>query len=224
VRIPETSERGNSMVEFCFASLVLVPLFLGTVDIGTRMIGSQQTVQLARDAGHMYARGTDFTKSGNLSILTSLGSGVGLSSVAGSGPAVVFLSSITYVDTSLCAAAGKVNAQGNPSGCTNYTHWVFTKRLVIGNGSLRSSSFGSPVTTGANPVTLAADGSVSLLNQAANSGDVATFTAISPYRNVNGVVSGLPSGQVVHVCEAATRGRSILPGAGTVMTYAYNLF
>ncbi|MGD0499539.1 MAG: TadE family protein [Bryobacteraceae bacterium] len=216
--------RGVSIVEFCFVMLVLTPLLLGTIEVGFMMILSLQTIQLARDAGHMYARGSDFSQPGNQTILTALGSDVGLSATAGAGSAVVILSTVTYVDQGLCAADGKVDGHGNPSGCTNYTQWVFTQRLTIGKSALRSSNFGSPVTTGANPVTIAANGSVSLNDQVTNAGDVATFNSIDPYQNNQGVVSGLPSGQVVYIAEAAAQGFSMPPFANNPTMYSFNLF
>ena len=46
---------GVSIIEFTFAMLILVPLLLGTTAIGLNMVLDLQTVQLARDAGHMFA-------------------------------------------------------------------------------------------------------------------------------------------------------------------------
>lgn len=86
------SARGVSTIEFAFSLLVLVPLFLGTGVTGINMIRTLQTVQLARDAGHMYARGVDFSQTGNQTILVNLGSALGLSGTAGQGSAVVILS------------------------------------------------------------------------------------------------------------------------------------
>ena len=56
------NSRGVSTIEFAFSMLVMVPLLLGTGVTGINMIRSLQTVQLARDAGHMYARGVNFTQ------------------------------------------------------------------------------------------------------------------------------------------------------------------
>ena len=53
---------GGSAIEFVFVSLVLVPLFLGTGAVGVNLIRTLQTIQLARDIGHMYARGIDFSQ------------------------------------------------------------------------------------------------------------------------------------------------------------------
>ena len=55
------SQRGGSSIEFAFIVLTLVPLLLGTGATGVNMIRTLQTAQLARDAGHMFARGVDFS-------------------------------------------------------------------------------------------------------------------------------------------------------------------
>jgi len=217
--------RGVSIVEFSFAMMVLVPLLLGTVGIGTNLVLSLQTVQVARDAGHMYARGSDFSQPGYQTLLAGLASDIGLSTTAGSGSAVVILSQVLYVDKGICASDGKVDGSGNPLGCTNYGQWVFTQRLVIGNSALRSSTFGSPITTGSKPVTIASNGNISLSDQVTNPGDVATFAVgINPYQNVSGVVSGLPSGQVIYISEAAAQGFTMPPFAANPMLYSYRMF
>ena len=74
--------RGVAILEFSLITLVLVPLMLGTMSIGLNMIRSLQTVQLARDAGHMYARGVDFSLPGNQTILTTIGADLGLTTSA----------------------------------------------------------------------------------------------------------------------------------------------
>src|ERR1700683_3463782 len=109
------NSRGVSSVEFAFGMLVLVPLLLGTGVTGINMIRSLQTIQLARDAGHMYAKGIDFSQPGNQTILTNLGTALGLSSTSGSGNAVVILSSLVYVDKNQCSAVGAVDGSGNPT-------------------------------------------------------------------------------------------------------------
>jgi hypothetical protein len=219
------SRQGVSIVEFCFAMLVLMPLLLGTIGIGLNLVLDLQTIELARDAGHMYARGADFSEPGYQTLLASLGANVGLSTTAGSGGAEVILSQVMYVDAGICASAGKVDGNGNPSGCTNYQQWVFTERIVIGKSSLKSSIFGSPVTTGHSPVTVAGDGSISLNDQTTNGGDVATFSVgINPYKNVAGVVSGLPSGQTIYISEAAVQGYSMPPIISSPLLYSYNMF
>jgi len=205
--------------------LVLVPLLLGTTAIGLNMVLDLQVVQLARDAGHMYAKGMDFSQTGNLTILTDLGSGVGMSSTAGQGNAVVVLSSVLYVDKGVCSGFGLVDGNGNPAGCTNYQKWVFTQRLTIGNSTIHTSNLGSPVTTGGSAVTLdATTGKVNPASQeATNSGDVAVFNGLNPFV-VAGNLDQLPSGQVLYVAEAAAKGFVMPPYATGAIMYSYTMF
>lgn len=216
--------RGVAILEFALIALVLVPLTVGTMATGLNMIRTLQTVQLARDAGHMYARGSNFAEPGYQAILATLGSDVGLTASASTSKAVVILSTVTYVDKATCQAAGKVDANGNPLGCTNYRQWVFTNRITIGRSNMRSSNFGSPITSGPNGVTLDSNGNVSLSDQATNSNDVATFTGINPYANANGTVSGLPSREVIYIAEAASTGLSMAPYSPNPTMYSFTMF
>ena len=217
--------RGSACIEFAFIVMVLVPMLLGTGAAGINMILTLQTIQVARDAGHMYARGLDFSQPGNKTILANLGTTLGLSTTAGSGSALVILSALTYVDKAACAAAGAVDSNGNPSGCTNFGKWVFTQRLQIGNTSVRTSNIGSPLTSGPTGVTVdATTGKISVSDYVTKAGAVATFSSINPYAVVNGNVSGLPSGEVLYVAEAAATAFSMPPFIGPHATYSYGLF
>jgi hypothetical protein len=218
-------QRGAAFVEFALILLVLTPLLLGVTGIGLNMLRSLSTIQLARDAGHMYARGADFSQPGNQTILADLGADVGLTTSASTSNAVVVLSTVIYIDKAMCAADGKVDGSGNPLGCTNYTKWAFTRRLVIGNTSMRTSNFGSPLQSGPNPVVVdPTTGAISVHDQVSNAGDVAAFNVINPYTVVNGVVSGLPSGQVIYIAEAAANGIKVPPFAPNSVMYSYNMF
>ncbi len=213
-------QRGVEILEFSLSMLVLVPLLLGTTGTGLNMLINLQTVQLARDAGHMYAKGTDFSQPGNQTILVTLGNNLGLTTTATTSKALVILSTVTYVDQGMCQSAGMVDGHGNPSGCTNYQQWVFTQRIEIGNTALRTSNFGTPLASTVNSTT----GKISLSNQVTNTGDVATFNQINPYSDVNNTVSGLPSGQVIYISEAAATGVAMGPYAPDYVMYAYGMF
>jgi hypothetical protein len=220
------SLRGVAILEFSFVMLTLIPLLLGSTVVGVNMVRSMQTVQLGRDAGHMYARGVDFSQLSNQTILATIGSGTGLSTTAGSGNAVVILSGVTYIDKAMCLSAGlAVDTNGDPIGCTNLGSWVFTQRLVIGKSSVHASNFGSPAVGGSTGVTPnATTGVISLSDQATKSGDVATFSGVNPYSNVSGVISGLPSGQAIYIAEAAAVGFSMAPFMSNALHYSYNMF
>ncbi len=220
------SQKGVQTMEFALALMVLVPLALGTGAIGVNLLRNASTVQLARDAGHMFARQVDFSQAGNVAILNRLGANVGLNGSSGS--AVVILSALTYVDTNTCTAVGAVDASGNPTAaCTNYQKWVFTTRLQIGNTSLRTSNFGSPLTSGPNGVTVDSSGNISISDYVTKSGAQANFSSangINPYSNVGGNTSGLPSGQKLYLAEAAAQGWAMPPFTNGSPAYSFGFF
>jgi hypothetical protein len=204
---------------------MLVPLFLGVGVLGFNMIRVQQTAQLAREAGKMFARGVDFSQPGNQTILTNVGAPLGLSATAGAGSSEVVLSALIYIDKNECVAAGAVDSSGNPSGCTNYGSWVFAQRLVIGNSSVRSSNLGSPLTGGPTGVTIdSTTGRISTHDYVTQAGAVAQFNSVNPYANVDGTVSGLPSRQFIYIAEAAGTSFSMFPYSNLAATYSYGLF
>ncbi len=212
--------RGVSTIEFAFSLLVLMPLFLGTGVTGINMIRTLETIQLARDAGHMYARGVDFSLPGNQTILANVGGNLGLDT-SGSGSSVVILSALTYVDIPACAAVGAVDAMGNPtSACTNYQKWVFTQRLIVGNSSVRSSNFGTPSGVSIDPST----GKIPQSDYVKKAGAVASFSGVNPYSVVAGVASGLPSGQVLFLAEASATGFNMPPFVSNAKSYSFGFF
>ncbi len=128
-------ERGSSLIEFvvCFA-LFWIPFFFGMWNVGISLIRTIQVTEVCRDAAHMLAFGIDFSDPSNQSMLQTVAQGLNLNAT---GQSVVILSVVTYVDNGDCTADGLSN-------CSNTNKYVFTKRLVIGNSSVRSSAFGSP--------------------------------------------------------------------------------
>ncbi|HUI78431.1 MAG TPA: hypothetical protein VLY24_10950 [Bryobacteraceae bacterium] len=217
--------RGVSYIEFALSLMVLVPLLLGTGVIGVNMIRTLQTVQLARDAGHMYARGVDFSQLGNQTILVNLGSSLGLSATAGQGTAVVILSEMTYVDDNTCAAAGAATAGVHNANCTNFGYWVFEQRVELGNSAIRTSNYGSPITSGPNGVTVdPTTGMISMSDYVKKSGARATFSGVNPYSNVNGTVQGLPSGQSLYLAEAGSTGFNMPPFVSNAVAYSFGFF
>lgn len=220
--------RGSSYVEFAFAALVLTPLMLGTTGIGLNLLLAYQTSQLARDAGHMYARGIDFSQPGNQTILANLGSGVGLSATsgvlgtAGTGNAVTVFTTVTYVDDAACQLGGYASSGVHTSACKNFGKWVFTQRIVVGNSTMQTTDYGSPITSGTSGVTISSSGTISQTDQLTNPNDVATFSAINPYNTTTGY--GLPSGQVIYISEVAAKGFVMPPFQKNAVQYAYNMF
>lgn len=217
--------KGVAIIEFSFAMLVLVPLLLGTIGFGLRLIQSMQAIQLARDAGHMYARGLEFWQPGNKTILATLGADLGLKTT-NTGNAVLILTTVTYIDKGMCQSAGKaLDAGGNPIDCPNYRQWVFTQRLKVGNTALRTSNLGSPLATGPDPVLVnGTTGKITLDDQVNNPGDVASFASGNPFVGVGGALNTLPSGQMLYITEAAALGFTMPPFANGGMMYAFNVF
>jgi len=128
-------KRGRSgavIIEFVLAAaLIYTPLILGTMVIGMNLIRAIQVTQVNRDAGHMFARGIDFSVPANQAILQHLAGGLDLTP---SGKSVVILSQIMRVD---CPG---------PPACANHGVAVFVRQIVLGNGSLRASRYGTPPT------------------------------------------------------------------------------
>jgi hypothetical protein len=216
-------DRGVAVVEFSLIMVTLVPLMLGISVVGIDMIRMLETGHLARDSGYLFASGLDVSQPGNQTLLTNIGSPLGLTTSSGSSAELIF-SALTYVDTAACADAGAVNSGGQPSGCTNYGQWVFAQRLIVGNSSLKNSSIGSPLTSGPTGVTLAANGDITLPQYVLLAGAVATFNSINPYSDVNGTISGLPSGQYLYVVEAVSSAFTLPPFITTPTIYAYGIF
>lgn len=114
-------------------SFILVPLLMGIATIGFGLIRAAQANQINRDAGHMFARGVDF--SGTVGGLVNRGILVkmapSLAVTTSSGTAVLVLSAIEYIGPNTC------------TGCANQGYTVFTKQITLGNASLKSSGFGT---------------------------------------------------------------------------------
>src|ERR1035438_134388 len=127
-------QKGSLFVEFVLVvALVMVPLLLGTMVVGFNLIRSIQVNQINRDAGHMFARGVDFSSDSNgqidRSILFQMAPRLQVTTSAGTG--VLILSAIEYIGATTC------------TGCSNLNHAVFTQQIIIGNAALRASNFGT---------------------------------------------------------------------------------
>ncbi|HEY3834956.1 MAG TPA: hypothetical protein VGL72_00220, partial [Bryobacteraceae bacterium] len=90
--------------------------------------------------------------------------------------------------------------------------------LVLGNSTVRASAVGTP-----SGMTADSTGAYAASDYVTKSGAVTSFNSISPYTNVSGTISGLPSGQCVYIAEAATPEFSLPPFSGS-STYAFGLF
>ena len=133
-RQPLHSARGSAMIELALVLSASLPVLLGVTGIGIRLGRSLEGLQLTRDVAHMYAMGTDFSLSGTQAIALTLSRDFTLTS---SGNGVLILSRVVKVFQADCTAAGLAN-------CPNLNQPAFAQRIVIGHGSLRASSFGTP--------------------------------------------------------------------------------
>ena len=130
-------QQGNTIIEFALVSVFLVPLLLGTINVGMNLSRSIQVTQVSRDAGHMFVRWVDFSLPGNQDIIVRLAYGLGMERTSGNGKVV--LTKIMYVGQLECEAGGLDVGQ-----CPNFNQPVIMQRLVIGESSLRDSSVGEP--------------------------------------------------------------------------------
>lgn len=149
------------MIEFALVAPFWIALLFGTIAAGTNLTRTIQVVQIGRDLGHMYARGTDFSSPSSLNLLTGAGTPPSASLVHGmdlssTGNAVIILSQVRRVYST--------DADCPSSSCGNAGSDVFANRIVIGNASLKTSILGNPISSDLdsvgdtkNPTTLATD-------------------------------------------------------------------
>lgn len=128
---------GNAIIEFAIAFALLLPLYVWMLVFGLDLWRLMQVTQVRRDAGHMYARGVDFSLPGNQDLLVRLAAGMHMTRTGGSG--VVILSRVLKVGAQDCTDGGI-----SLSACTNLNQVVFTQRIVVGNPSLNPSRIGTP--------------------------------------------------------------------------------
>lgn len=156
-RMHNRRRKGNSIVEFALVSVFLVPLLLGTVNVGLTLGRSIQVNQVCRDAGHMYVRQVDFSKPQNQNVIQRLGENIGLNvNSPNASKGVVVLTRILYMGQTECAGAGLTI-----TNCPNYHQPVITQRIVMGKSSLRASDFGSPT-----PSLIGSDGNIQPIDYA----------------------------------------------------------
>ncbi len=180
------SERGNSMVEFAIVIWFWCMLFIGTMAVGLSLTRTLQVIQTARDLGHMYAKGADFSQLGYSNLLTGGGTPASASLVqgmtlTGSGNTVIYFTQIRHV----------FSTDGDCSSCANAGKDVILNRIVFGNTGLFTSVLGSPDGT-----DLDTHGNTK--HPLTDTGDRSTqFQLIAP----TGTFTGLTSGAVAYVAE-----------------------
>lgn len=147
------------MIEFALASsFIILPLLIGTGTVGMSVLESIRVDALNRNAGHLYARGVDFSQTANRNMILQIAAPLNITNTGGTG--VIVFSEI----------------EGTGSG-----HAVCTARLVIGNPAVWASSFCNPTLIDSagnvdytNDPGAAADSFLSVLPL--GSGDIAWLT------------------------------------------------
>lgn len=173
--------RGSVLIEFALAFALLLPLLVWMIVFGMDLHRFMQTGQVSRDAGHMFARGVDFSLPGNQDVLVRLAAGLNMTRTGGSG--VVILSRVLKVGEQDCVDGGI-----SVGSCGNLGQAVFLQRIVVGNAGLRPSRIGSPPAALLRP-----DGTLNASDYLTNSGArTSGFDAIL----------NLSAGETAYVAEA----------------------
>jgi hypothetical protein len=120
---------------YVLGAIFLIPLTIGVVLVTNSASRSDHAYQISHDIGSMYAQGLDFSQSANQNIALNVAEGIGIDIQSGRG--VLILSKIRVVHPSDCSSS-------NAAKCSNKGYPVVTERYVLGNRSLRPSSFGTP--------------------------------------------------------------------------------
>lgn len=131
------AQSGNTIVEFGLVAIFLIPLFLGTVNLGLNLGFSVQGAQVARDAGHMYVRQLDFSLDASKELVVRMARGMGMTKNGGKG--TVILTKVLFVGDDQCAIGGLA-----PGDCANNGRAVIIQRHTIGDASLKQSTVGTP--------------------------------------------------------------------------------
>jgi hypothetical protein len=205
---------GVSAVEFALLTVVWVPLILGTLAVGVNLVRALQTTHIARDMGHMYALGVDFSQTANQTLAVRLGQEIGMKATGdSSGDGVLILTTVTFVGRQACKSQGFADNAHPPNvdvaRCLNYRHWVYVHRAKIGNTALRQSALGDPP----NSLMDATTGKISPAAYVANTTDradgFATFpnaaNAIPAPADDEVSTDGYQAGQSVFVVESFFR-------------------
>ena len=127
--------RATSVPLYALGAIFLVPLGIGVLLVNNSASRNDHANQVSRDVASMYSQGVDFSNTANQNIALNVAEGLGMNIRGGKG--VLILSKIRVVHEPDCLALGAAN-------CVNRGYAVVTQRFVIGNKTLRPSSFGTP--------------------------------------------------------------------------------
>ena len=122
------ASRVSALLELALVGTFLaIPLTLGTMTVGMTLARTLRVYHLNRSAGHMFARGVDFSQPAGRALLVRMASGLNITDTGGTGAIV-----LSEID------------------CTSTGQAVCTRRLVIGKAGLRSSAFANPTKIDSN--------------------------------------------------------------------------
>ena len=121
---------------YALGAIFLAPLSIGVLLVSSNASQNDNAYQISHDVASMYAQGLDFSQRANQNIALSVADGKGIDVRGGKG--VLILSKIRVVHSSDCPSSA--------AKCANKGYAVVTQRYVLGNQTLRTSSFGTPAT------------------------------------------------------------------------------
>ncbi len=181
---------GNTILEFAIVMTFLLPMFAGAFSMGMAMAKGIQAADVSRDAVILMVEsvtdpdsGLNLANAPNQQILIRAADGLGMNTGASnytpnaSGNGVVILTQVTMVGQNECINGVIPAPTGAPpfttSNCANLGQYVYSYRVVIGNGTRWSSKLGSPNSN----VTINSNGTISANTMATNTNDQATTFA-----------------------------------------------
>jgi hypothetical protein len=210
-RSRKRGQRGATVIEFSLSLMFLMPLLLGTLVFGFRLVEAQQVNQITRDLAHMYSRGVAFNTTPGTAEAASLADQFGLTT---NGNSVVIFSTIT-----LMTSAGCNTGTGNNT-CTNINLPVFESQVAIGN-TANGSVYGTPTSSGSLSATSNVSNNYSTTVTAANQASQ-TWAQAKNFSNIITVTSG----QQVYVVEMFNKTPQLnIPGiTGLDQVYSRAIF
>jgi len=133
MQLRSKQSRSTVVPLYALGAIFFVPLVIGVVLVNNSASRNEHANQVSRDIASMYAQGLDFSTPANQDIAVKVAEGLGINVRGGRG--VLILSKIRVVHPGDCESAVH---------CSNQGYAVVTQRFVIGNSTLRASSFGTP--------------------------------------------------------------------------------
>lgn len=203
-------QRGTEILEFALVALLYIPLLMGTFITGMNVIRSIQANYVTRDMADMYIHGADFSTYSMQTVAQRLASGMGLDigssftgnladNSANNGTGLVWVSQLMWIGDETDPNCVSVA----PDDCTNANSFVFTQRILFGNGTLVSER---PSTLGDPTISTASNGTIALTDAITDAGAAVPgqyqTDLQSLWQTTNNGQSPLVDGQIVYVVEA----------------------